>query len=132
MEIFPPQKIKIVDIEGKGRGVIATQDIKNGETIEICPILYISKEEADFIKNKAEVLKYYCLEQVDNDKLCVMFGYGSIYNHDSENPNADIDYREGKSDNYLYFKAIKDIKAGEEIVYDYEFDDGKVEFLKSK
>ena len=30
MEILPPKKIKIVDIQGKGRGVIATEDIKEG------------------------------------------------------------------------------------------------------
>ena len=34
MEILPPEKIKISDIKGKGRGVIATKDIKKGEIIE--------------------------------------------------------------------------------------------------
>ena len=58
-----------------------------------------------------------------------MLGYGSIYNH-SENPNAEIDYNEGKQEDFLFFKAIKDIKIGEEIVYNYEFDDNKVEFLE--
>lgn len=127
MQILPPKKIKIEEIAGKGRGVIATEDIKSGETIEVCPVIFISEAEASFIKN-SEVLKFYCLEETSVKKSCVMFGYGSIYNH-SENPNADIEYNEKKPENYLTFKAIKDIKAGEEILFDYEFDDGVVEYL---
>jgi SET domain-containing protein len=35
-----------------------------------------------------------------------------------------------KSENFLFFAAIKDITAGEEIVYDYQFDNDKEEFIK--
>ena len=127
MQILPPNKVKIVEIKGKGRGVVATENIKLGEIIEVCPTIFISKEEAEFTKN-SEVLKYYCLEQYAIGKSCVMLGYGSIYNH-SKNPNADIEYNEEKPENYLTFRAIKDIKTGEEIVYDYEFDNNVEEFL---
>jgi uncharacterized protein len=128
MEILPPQKIKVVDIEGKIRGVIATQDIKSGEIIEVCPIVFISKKEADFFEKENSALKYYYLQQTATNKYCIMFGYGSLYNH-SFSPNADIDYNEEIPENFLFFKAIKDIKAGEEIVFDYEFDNNVVEFL---
>ena len=57
-----------------------------------------------------------------------MLGYGSLYNH-SKNLNANIDYDVKELKNYLFFQAIKDIKAGEEISYDYEFDDDKEDFL---
>lgn len=129
MKISPPKKIKIINIINKGRGVVAIQDIEKDEIIETCPIIFISKEEADFIKNKSTVLKFYYLEQTANNKFCIMLGYGSIYNH-SFNPNADIEYNEEKIENYLFFKAIKHIKAGEEIFFDYQFDDNKEEFLK--
>ena len=131
MEINPPEKIKIIDISGKGRGVVATRNIKKGEIIEICPVVFISKKEADFIKTKSDILKFYYLEQTASNKFCMMLGYGSIYNH-SLNPNADIKYNEKKIENYLSFVAIKNIKAGEEIVYDYEFNYNKEEFLKLK
>lgn len=127
MEILPPKKIKVVKIEGKGRGVVATQNIKAGETIEVCPIILISQKEADFVK-QSDVLQFYCLEKTVHNKFCFMLGYGSIYNH-SENPNADVDYNEEKLENCLTFIAIRNIKTGEEIVYDYEFDEGVVEFL---
>ncbi len=129
MEIIPPKKIKIVDIKGKGRGVVAIEDIKLGEVIEICPIVFISEEEKNFFEKESTILKYYYLQQYAINKYCVMLGYGSIYNH-SQDPNADVDYNTNNPENYLIFEAIKDIKAGEEILIDYEFDDNKEDFLK--
>ena len=129
MDILPPQKIKVTDIKGKGRGVVATQDIQVGATIEVCPIVFLSKKEIDFLKNESDVLRSYYLIQPETGKCCVMFGYGSIYNH-SLSPNAEIDYNEKITENFLFFKAIKDIKANEEIVFNYQFDNDIVDFLK--
>jgi hypothetical protein len=130
MEIFPPKKIKIIDIKDKGRGVIATKNIKKNEIIEYCPVIFLSDKEAKFFKNKSTVLHYYYLWQYAIGKYCLMMGYGSLYNHSFE-PNADIEYDEKKIKNYVVYKAIKDIKAGSEIVFDYEFDDNKEDFLKN-
>ncbi len=129
MDIFPAQKIKVVEMEVKGMGVVATQDIKAGEAIEVCPIVFISKKEAEFFEKEGSPLKFYYLQQTATDKLCVMLGFGSIYNH-SLSPNADIEYNEEKIERCVTFKALKDIKSGEEIVFDYEFDNNAVEFLK--
>lgn len=129
MEILPPTKIKIVEIAGKGRGVVATKKIRKGEIIETCPIMEISETEKKFIEKDSDIIKFYYLIQEDLKRCCLMLGYGSIYNH-SENPNADIDYEEDKSQKYLRFIALKDIKPGEEVVYDYEFENNKEEFLK--
>lgn len=128
MEILPPTKIKIIDIQGKGRGVIATDDIKRDEIIEYCPIIFISEKETSFFEKEKTILKFYYLFQYAIHRRCLMLGYGSLYNH-SKNPNADVDYNTKESENYLLFQAIKDIKAGEEILIDYEFDDNKEEFL---
>jgi SET domain-containing protein len=57
-----------------------------------------------------------------------MLGWGSIYNHDL-NPNADIDYPDIKEEKYLQFKAVRDIEVGEEIVFNYEFDNDIADFL---
>lgn len=128
MEIIPPTKIKIVDIKGKGRGIIATQDIKKEEIIEHCPVLFLSEKEIQFLDHESDVLKFYYLSQSGINKHCIMLGYGSLYNHSSD-PNADIDYDTEDPKNFLMFVAIKDIPAGEEIVFDYEFEDEKEEFL---
>ena len=131
MEILPPKKIKVSDSKGKGRGVFATENILKDEIIEYCPIIPISKKEANFLEKDSENLKYYYLFQYAIDKHCIMLGYGSIYNH-SKTPHADVDYDVEQPKNYLFFLAIKDIKAGEEILIDYEFDNNKEEFLDLK
>lgn len=59
-----------------------------------------------------------------------MLGYGALYNH-SKNPNAEIDFEENAPQDYVYFRAVKKIKSGEEIVYDYHFDKDKEEFLNN-
>ena len=129
MDIFSPQKIKVIDIAGKGRGVLATQNIKKGETIEVCPIIFLSKKEVSFLEKESDILKFYYLIQPEINKFCLMLGYGSLYNHSLDNPNAEIDYDINKAENYLFFKAIKDISIGEEIVFNYQFDNNVVDFL---
>jgi hypothetical protein len=128
MEIIPPKKIKITDVKGKGRGVVALEDIKKDEIIEICPIIFISDKEGDFFEKNKTILNFYWLLQPETNKSCIMLGYGSLYNH-SLNPNAEVDYETKESKNYLFFKALKDIRIGEEIVFDYQSDSGE-EFLK--
>jgi len=129
MEILPPKKIKVTNIKGKGRGVVATQNIKKNELIEYCPVVFLSDEEAKLFKKNTTVLHFYYMWQYAIGKYCIMMGYGSLYNH-SSNPNADVDYDTKKIKDYLVFKATKNIKRGEEIVYNYEFDDNKEEFLE--
>ncbi len=131
MEILPPQKIKIIDIKGKGRGVVAIKPIKAGEIIEYSPIIFLSDKEIEFLGNesKFDILKFYYLYQAETDKHCIMLGYASLYNH-SNNPNAKIDYDINESQNFVFFRALKDIIVDEEIVFDYEFVSGEEEFLK--
>ncbi|MEK7664515.1 MAG: SET domain-containing protein-lysine N-methyltransferase [Patescibacteria group bacterium] len=129
MEIFPAKKIKIVEIKGKGRGVMAIESIEKDEIIEFCPIIFISEKEASFFEKEGTILKFYWLLQPETKKSCLMLGYGSLYNH-SKNPNAEVDYDINELKDYLFFRALKKIEAGEEIVFDYQFDDDKEEFLK--
>ena len=129
-DIFPPKKVKVVEMPVKGMGVIATENIRKGETIEICPVVFISEKEVEFFEREKTPLKFYYLIETDTKKFCVMLGYGSIYNH-SLTPNADIEYNYEKSERYVFFKALAGIKAGEEILFDYEFDkDFPEEYLK--
>lgn len=129
-EILPPKKVKIVPIKGKGYGVIATANIKKGETIETFPIVFISHKDSEFLNDHSDVFTFYPLYLESYKKDCVMFGYGSIYNHSHQNPNADIYYPKKDFDRYLSILATRNIKKGEEIVYDYEFEDNEEEFLK--
>lgn len=129
MEISSPKKIKVTNIKGKGRGVVAIKNIKKGEIIEYCPVVFISRKEADFFEKGKTILNYYYLQQPEHKKAVLMLGYGLLYNHSKE-PNAEIDYDVKDLKDYLFFRALRKIKKGEEIVYDYQFDNDKEKFLK--
>jgi|TARA_B100000902_G_C26920586_1_gene721489 hypothetical protein len=106
--------IKVTDSDIEGVGVIATQDIAKDSVIEDC--FYIVIDNHDIKKNSR--LNDYLFQSPDHDKdyYCVL-GAGMIYNHGSD-PNAEWQISE-KDNRFLSFIALRDIKAGEEIVHDY-------------
>ena len=105
MEITPPKKIKVTNVAGKGRGIIATEHIKKGEIIEYCPIVFLHDKEAEFFEADDTPLSFYYLTQTAFNKHTFMLGYGALYNH-SKDPNADIDYDTKDLQNYIIFEAI--------------------------
>lgn len=108
-EINPPASVRIAETE-HGRGVIATTDIAEGETIEICPILVLGNSDATGLLND------YIVSLGDEiEGAALMLGYGSLYNH-SNDPNAE--YLEEAHDAYS-FVALRDIAEGEEITISY-------------
>jgi uncharacterized protein len=130
-EITPPEKVKVGFIENKGRAVFATDHIACGEVIEVCPLIIHSRKESDFIRQESDKLKFYALELLKARCHVLHLGYGMIYNH-SDDPNAEIEYESenGTPPCTVLFRALRAILPGEEIVYDYGFDEGKAEFLE--
>ena len=102
---------------GKGRGVFARQAIKEGETIEVAPILIIPEEDTDLVY--ASFLTEYWYEIDPVSKLSfIALGHASLYNHDDD-PNATFDVcTETKS---ITIDALRNIKKDEEITISYGF-----------
>ncbi len=109
--------VKKSKIPNAGRGVFATQNIKKGEIIEKIEIIPISKQEVNHIL--VTTLGYYHYEFKDH--YAIALGHGSLYNHNKENPNADA----FDSKRHLLMKAIKNIKKGEEITFNYGYEINK-------
>ncbi len=126
-EIVPPRKIKVAPVPGKGRGVMAQAPIAEGETVEVCPLVVLGEADAEHIASGGGVLAFYALELTAIGRQVLMLGYGSLYNH-SRDPNAEVEYAPGAA--FLRIRALRDIPAGEEVVFDYEFE-GEEEFLPS-
>jgi hypothetical protein len=89
--------------------VIATADIAEGETIEVCPILEVGSEDA------TGPLNDYTVDLDGRSGLALMLGYGSLYNH-SDDPNAQYVV---EADDAYSFMALRDIAAGEQITISY-------------
>lgn len=97
-------------------GVFAKKDIKKNETIEICPMLRLSKHNMNLIEKSILVNYVFFAGRKKNIPLLVL-GYGSLYNH-SENNNAK--YKINLKENKITFFAIKDIKKDSEITFNYK------------
>lgn len=98
------------------RGVFATQDIAKGELIHVAPVVPYPNEQHEFIQQT--ILEDYVYEYGANHTAIVL-GYGMLFNH-SYTPNAqyNIDF----SKHVFEYYAYTDIKAGEEILINYNGD----------
>ncbi|TLS36906.1 SET domain-containing protein [Pseudalkalibacillus caeni] len=98
------------------RGVFAIRDIKKGELIHEAPVIPFTNEEHILIEHT--LLDDYVFEYGENH-TAILLGYGSLFNH-SYTPNATfyINFKQHTFDFYAY----KDIKAGEEILINYNGD----------
>lgn len=98
------------------RGVFATEDIKKGELIHEAPVIpYPNREHIHIEKT---ILADYVFEYGINHSAVVL-GYGSLFNHSYE-PNAI--YEINFESHSFKFYAQRDIKAGEEILINYNGD----------
>lgn len=97
------------------RGVIATRTIKKGEIIEKSPIILVPKKQWPALKQTV-LWKYYY--EWNKDNHCIALGIGSLVNH-SYTPNAQ--YEHDFRNKVLRFEARKTIKAGEEIMVNYNY-----------
>ncbi|WP_421378547.1 SET domain-containing protein [Bacillus salacetis] len=95
------------------RGVFATRDIAKGELIHEAPVLPYPNSEHEHIEKT--LLADYAFEYGINHSA-ILLGYGMLFNH-SYQPNAiyEINFPNFTFD----FYAHKDIKAGEEIMINY-------------
>lgn len=98
------------------RGVFATRDIKKGELIHNAPVIAYPNEQHQYIEKT--LLADYAFEYGINH-TAILLGYGMLFNHSYE-PNATYEIN---FDNHTFdFFAYKDIKAGEEILINYNGD----------
>ncbi|NMD70226.1 SET domain-containing protein [Bacillus sp. DNRA2] len=98
------------------RGVFATKDIAKGELIHQAPVIPYPNEEHVHIEKT--LLADYAFEYGKNH-TALLLGYGMLFNH-SYTPNAT--YEINFPNHTFDFFAYKDIKAGEEILINYNGD----------
>lgn len=99
----------------KGRGVFTSKILKKGDLVEICPVIELSYKEHQTLAG--HLLENYAFVWNTRKKsVAILLGFGSLYNH-STKPNTD--YIKKIKEGVMVFKALKTIKAGEEISIDY-------------
>ena len=98
------------------RGVFATCDIKKGELLHAAPVISYPNDQHQHIEKT--LLADYAFEYGINH-TAILLGYGMLFNHSYE-PNAN--YEIGFEGHTFNFYAFTDIKAGDEILINYNGD----------
>ncbi len=122
-KLFTSEKVyisqsKILNAE---RGVFAKCDIKKGEIIETCPVILVSKHDMSNL-NESILVTYFFYFGKNKERLAVVLGFGSIYNHSYE-PNAT--YKIRPREKTIEFSASKNIKKDAEITFNYNYGNPK-------
>jgi SET domain-containing protein len=108
--------IRVVDVPGKGRGVVAARRIRAGEVIERAPVVVVPPSQTRLVD--LSVLEHYVYDWEDG-AYAVALGAGSIFNH-SYTPNAH--YLKRPKQMQLEYYALADIDAGAEVLVNYNGD----------
>ncbi|QST01229.1 SET domain-containing protein-lysine N-methyltransferase [Pontibacillus sp. ALD_SL1] len=95
------------------RGVFATRDIEKRELIHEAPVIPYPNEDHEHIEKT--LLADYAFEYGENH-TALLLGYGMLFNH-SYQPNSN--YVINFDNDTFEFYAYTDIKAGEEILINY-------------
>jgi SET domain-containing protein len=105
----------VKDVKNKGRGVFTTQPIAKGTLVEKAPVLTIPVKETKHLDHTR--LFHYYFKWGKSEKMGAIFlGYGSVYNHSfTPNLESSMDF----DDDSASFVALRDIKAGEELLINY-------------
>jgi uncharacterized protein len=105
-------------IKGKGRGVFTTRNIRKGEIVEVAPALPMSKKHVpDDATPDGYVLDWD--EDTKGQEYALGLGYIMLYNH-SKTPNIELET--DMEEETFTVTALRDIKAGEELLWDYGCD----------
>ncbi len=103
----------------KGRGVFALDNIAKGTLIETAPVIIIAAKD---VPDDGGAPDGYLLDwnpEEEGAEHCMPLGYIMLYNH-SRNPTL---YLENDSEDMTITSfALRDIKKGEELTWDYACD----------
>ncbi len=103
----------------RGRGVFALADIAEGEMIEAAPVIIVAAVD---VPNSGGAPDGYLLDwepEEEGQEHCMPLGYIMLYNHSRQaNLRLENDYEELTITSF----AARDIKAGEELTWDYSCD----------
>jgi hypothetical protein len=120
--------LEIRAIEGMGRGVFARAPIKAGTVVIRDYTLPVP--EADIEHTQKTVFKdyYFVSGEADQDGAVayLALGIASLLNHSGKAPNVEQQWDLTKEGWVVEFTALRNIRAGEQLFFDYEFGEDEI------
>jgi SET domain-containing protein len=105
-------------IPGKGRGVVARVSCAAGTEVERSPVIIVPESDLLDREEPLTVEDQYLMYWSDEEGKELAMGAGMLmfYNH-SDTPNIELE--EGPEPLTMSVIALRDLVAGEELMYDY-------------
>src|ERR1700730_3425362 len=101
-----------------GRGVFTSEQLEKNTTIEVSPVIVLSKEDRKLIDQT--LLHDYIFEWGEkNQQCCMALGYLALYNHSYK---SNCEYEMDFTEELMTIKTMRHIKAGEELFINYNGD----------
>ena len=90
--------------------MFATRQFAKGEVIETCPTVEVADAEVTGRLND------YVFSSVKDGDVVLVLGHGMLYNHSAE-PN--VEYVQDDEPDTIQFRALRKVRAGDELTIDY-------------
>ena len=116
-------KVIVVDIPSKGRGVIANKEISVGEIVIKNYLLVMSW--SDTVELQKHILGDYAFNFDNSGRYAFCLGIGSFINGAINRKEINIDYKINKNKEIIIFTALKNLDKDEELLIDYGRDPRK-------
>ena len=120
----------IASTDHMARGVFTSENIEAGTIVETSPVIVMSRDERKLLDQT--LLHDYIFEWGEKkDQCCMAMGYVPVYNHAyRSNCEYEMDFLNG----FISIKAVRFIKAGEELFINYngDWDDSKKLWFDAK
>ena len=114
----PPVGLRIVELPGRGRGVLAARAFRRGEVLEQAPVLVVPRAVLQPLRGTL-LDDYWFWWDVDHN-ACAL-GWASLYNHACP---ANASFRLERPARVIVFEAVDDIDAGDEVTINYHGEPG--------
>ncbi|HET7487443.1 MAG TPA: SET domain-containing protein [Acidimicrobiales bacterium] len=112
--------LRVVEVPGKGRGVVARRPIAAGQVVEKAPVVVIPAAQWPLVEET--VFGHYCFEwEEEHGTYALVLGRPSLFNHSYE-PNM-LCHRRFRT-RRMEFVARRDIDRGEELTINYHGEPG--------
>ena len=101
-----------------GWGVFTSENIMEGEVIEVSPVVIMSKEERKLL-DQTRLHDYIFEWGSDKNQCCMALGYIPVYNHSyKSNCEYEMNFETGE----IAIKSVHFIPAGAELFINYNGD----------
>lgn len=99
----------------RGRGVFTAENIKEGEIIEVAPVIVMNKDDRKLL-DKTLLHDYIFEWGNDKQQCCMALGYVPIYNHSYK---SNCEYVMDFETQTIRIITVRFVKAGEELFINY-------------